>query len=368
MGSISYSQSYTVSVKNQHSNGSDFIFDIFIKMDVQSDFYLGASDFSLSFNNNNFLNPFISVNNSEVFQYYTSAISIVNSNVIVLNVLPPLFLNEEDFELMSAKISYTEPGTKVAEITISGINNFSGEAGLIWKEQSPNQCVIYSLDSNSPWLTTEKTSQGNFESPSSSPLPVELSSFSASVEGTSILLNWTTETETNNYGFDIERQVFSSQSGVHNFVKVGFVNGYGNSNSQKNYKFVDNDVNPGHYSYRLKQIDIDGSYSFSEIINVDVRNIPLTFSLEQNYPNPFNPSTKIKYSIPAVETHSDASLRTTLKVYDILGNEVSILVDEFKQAGAYEVEFDASSLASGFYIYKLTAGNFTSSKKMLLIK
>ncbi|QQS38241.1 MAG: T9SS type A sorting domain-containing protein [Ignavibacteriales bacterium] len=270
---------------------------------------------------------------------------------------------------MSAQISYTEPGTKVAEITISGINNFSGEAGLIWKEQSPNQCVIYSLDSNSPWFTTERTSQGNFESPSSSPLPVELSLFTATVEDNDIILNWTTETETNNYGFDIERQVFSSQSAVHNFVKVGFVSGYGNSNSQKNYRFVDTNVNPGKYSYRLKQIDIDGSYSYSEVLDAEVQSIPNTFSLEQNYPNPFNPATKIKYSIPSVETRQVLSLhRVTLKVYDILGNEVSKLVDEFKDAGSYEVVFDASSLASGFYIYKLTAGNFTSSKKMLLIK
>ena len=96
--------------------------------------------------------------------------------------------------------------------------------------------------------------------------------------------------------------------------------------------------------------------------------LPTEFSLEQNYPNPFNPSTKIKYTIPAVETHRDASLRTTLKVYDVLGNEVATLVDEYKPAGYYQVDFDASKLSSGIYLYKLQADEYISTKKMTLLK
>lgn len=155
---------------------------------------------------------------------------------------------------------------------------------------------------------------------------------------------------------------------VSDFVKIGFVDGSGNSNSQKRYSYTDKNLSTGKYSYRLKQIDIDGTFSLSEIINIDVVEIPNTFALEQNYPNPFNPSTKIRWQSPVGSWQ-------TLKVYDVLGNEILTLVDEYREAGIYEVEFDASSLASGIYIYKLTAtpiggqaGNFTSIKKMILIK
>jgi len=95
---------------------------------------------------------------------------------------------------------------------------------------------------------------------------------------------------------------------------------------------------------------------------------PEEFVLYQNYPNPFNPSTKIKYTIPAVETHRDASLLVTLKVYDVLGNEIAVLVNEELNPGEYEVDFYAEDLTSGIYFYKLEAGNFSETKKMILVK
>ncbi len=208
------------------------------------------------------------------------------------------------------------------------------------------------------------------------PLPVELISFNAEVNQDKVNLKWTTATELNNYGFEIERQFNNKQSegNNQNWKKVGFVAGSGNSSSQKEYTFVDkNPVGGSNFDYRLKQIDKDGSFSYSDVINVKV--IPLQYMLFQNYPNPFNPTTKIKYSIPSsdLETgHPDKSGQVApsvqLKVYDILGRKVATLVNEEKASGNYEVTFDAKNLASGVYFYKIEAGDFTQSKKMIILR
>ncbi|HSW55802.1 MAG TPA: T9SS type A sorting domain-containing protein, partial [Ignavibacteriaceae bacterium] len=157
----------------------------------------------------------------------------------------------------------------------------------------------------------------------------------------------------------------------------GFVPGFGTTTEPKSYSFIDENVTTGTYKYRLKQIDFDGTYTYSNEIEIAVDFTPKEFVLYQNYPNPFNPSTKIKYSIPNVETHRDASLQmVTLKVYDILGNEVATLVNEEKQPGVYEVEFNSQfshsgavrNLSSGVYFYQLKAGSFVQTKKMILTK
>ncbi len=131
--------------------------------------------------------------------------------------------------------------------------------------------------------------------------------------------------------------------------------------NQSHIHFIDENVTSGTYKYRLKQIDFDGSFTYSNEIEVEVDFTPKEFVLYQNYPNPFNPKTVISYQLPV-------NGNVTLKVYDVLGNEVATLVNEEKQAGVYEVEFDGSSLASGMYLYKLQAGTFVQLKKMILIK
>ena len=198
-------------------------------------------------------------------------------------------------------------------------------------------------------------------------IPVELVSFTANVIGNDIELTWQTATETNNMGFDVERGQMSNVNGQMDWESIGFVQGLGTTTKPKIYSFSDENVSPGNYQYRLKQIDFDGSFSFSNIIEIEVGS-PDEFSLEQNYPNPFNPSTKINFTIPSVETHSDASLLVTLKVYDVIGNEVAILVNEVKPAGNYGIEFGGSDLTSGIYFYQLKAGVFVETKKMILLK
>jgi len=173
--------------------------------------------------------------------------------------------------------------------------------------------------------------------------------------------------------FEIEREVGSRQYLVGKWEKIGFVKGNGNSNSPKEYSFVDSKLTFGTYFYRLKQIDTDGKFEYSQIIEMDFDK-PLNYELEQNYPNPFNPTTKIKYRIPLSppllkgESGEATGGFVTLKVYDILGNEIAILVNEEKPAGIYEAEFDASLFPTGVYFYKIQAGNFISTKKMLYLK
>ena len=146
--------------------------------------------------------------------------------------------------------------------------------------------------------------------------------------------------------------------------------GHGNSNSPKDYSFIDKEVLRGKYSYRLKQIDTDGKFEYSKVIEVTIENIPLNFELLQNFPNPFNPVTKIKYSIPdGTLRHAQSDNFVVLKVYDVLGNEIATLVNEYQEAyGSYEVSFEAASLASGVYLYKLETGSFTDVKKMVLLR
>ena len=190
-------------------------------------------------------------------------------------------------------------------------------------------------------------------------IPVELTSFAASVNDGEVTLSWSTSTETNNQGFDVER---NSGNG---FEKIGFVAGFGTSTENHSYSYVDGSLQEGSYTYRLKQIDYAGTFEYSDVIEVDVT-VPKVFALEQNYPNPFNPSTKIKFSLAA-------DSKVSLTVFDILGQEVANLISGNLAAGSHEINFNASNIPSGVYFYRLDATgvdgtNFTSVKKMILTK
>jgi hypothetical protein len=202
-------------------------------------------------------------------------------------------------------------------------------------------------------------------------IPVELTSFTGSVNGNAVQLNWSTASETNNMGFDIERSVISN--GVRNLIweKIGFIEGKGTTTEIQHYSFTDN-LTLNHnlnFYYRLKQMDFDGTFTYSNEIEVDL-SLPQNFSLEQNYPNPFNPSTKIKYTIPFAGTSLMKFVQ--LKVFDVLGNEVATLIDEYKPAGSYEVEFSlpagGQGLASGIYFCRLQTDNYSKTIKMLFLK
>jgi len=198
-----------------------------------------------------------------------------------------------------------------------------------------------------------------------SALPVELSSFTAEVlKNGSVQLNWRTETEVNNFGFEVERSQKSNVKSQTEWTKIGFVEGHGNSNSPKDYSFTDDltftpKLTPV-LRYRLKQIDTDGKFEYSKVIEVDLGS-PGKFELSQNYPNPFNPVTTIKFSITQ-------SGYVKLMVYNALGEQIAELVDGFKEAGIHTINYNASDLNSGLYIYKLEASGIIQSRKMMLLK
>jgi hypothetical protein len=193
------------------------------------------------------------------------------------------------------------------------------------------------------------------------PVPVELISFSAITKDDNVLLNWATATETNNKGFEIEKSKVLISKEKMKWEVIGFINGKGTTTEIQHYSFMDKDIPPGNYLYRLKQIDFDGSFSYTKEIKVEV-SAPLTFALEQNYPNPFNPSTTIKFSI-------NKNSVVDLRVYDLLGKEVGVMIDkQYMEAGKYSKKFDVRGLASGMYLYKLKSDDLTISKKMQLLK
>ncbi|PJA96806.1 MAG: hypothetical protein CO129_04565 [Ignavibacteriales bacterium CG_4_9_14_3_um_filter_34_10] len=193
-------------------------------------------------------------------------------------------------------------------------------------------------------------------------LPVELTSFNATLVNDGVMLNWTTATEVNNYGFEIERQILKQvQNDSNGWEKIGFVQGHGNSNSPKDYTFTDTDVQSGTYEYKLKQVDFSGTYSYSDVVSVSVA-MNLQKMVLDVYPNPFNPTTTISFVLPKAS-------RVNLVVYDITGQKVAELIDnEFMESGNHKLSFNGSDLASGIYISVLQAEGMQIVKKMQLIK
>ena len=162
------------------------------------------------------------------------------------------------------------------------------------------------------------------------PLPVELSSFTASITQNTVNLKWQTKTEVNNYGFEVERKAGSKEYGAGKWEKLGFMQGYVNSNSPKDYSFMDKNPSGGSkFLYRLKQIDNDGKFEYSG--EVELEFVPVKFELFQNYPNPFNPATNIKFAVPKAGN-------ITLSVYSILGEKVKDLISGFYEPGIYNLE------------------------------
>jgi hypothetical protein len=195
-------------------------------------------------------------------------------------------------------------------------------------------------------------------------LPVQLSSFSALRASNDVQLSWKTISEVNNFGFYVERKL----DGTSSFVEVpnSFVAGHATTLEAQSYSFTDNTVTPGVWYYRLRQVDLDGSFGYSEPVKVEFatsvgQETPATYGLSQNYPNPFNPSTDIQFSLARAGT-------VTLTVYDMLGREVATLVNGERAAGVHHVMFNAINLPSGAYFYALKAGSFMSMKSMMLVK
>ena len=245
----------------------------------------------------------------------------------------------------------------------NGIIYHSTDGGENWlQENTPTFDALFGVffaNNNSGWTVGHLGTVAATENST----PVELTSFTVGVNDNNVLLSWQTSTETNNAGFEIQRKIAGPLPGVeqNEWVNIGFVEGHGTTTNENNYSFTDKNLEPGNYSYKLVQKDFDGTHTESKIVNVKVVSNPVEYVLSQNYPNPFNPTTKIKYTIPKAG-------EVTLKVYNAIGQEVASIVNNFKEAGTYSVDFNAASFVSGVYLYKLTAGNYSQVRKMILLK
>jgi hypothetical protein len=231
-------------------------------------------------------------------------------------------------------------------------------AGEFQRNTTANTITIYGLSSFSLFTLGDNND----------PLPVQLSSFTASTKGRDVILNWTTATEVNTAGFEIERKLVSQEKAQSKWENVGFVRGNGNSNRPVEYTFTDTKLNTGKYAYRLKMVDNDGSYEYSNEVVVEIGKPDVT-KIEQNYPNAFNPATKIEYQLANPS-------KVVIEVYNITGQKITELVNDEQVEGYYSLVFDASKygLASGIYFYrmiamdKVTGKNVVQTKKMLYLK
>lgn len=219
--------------------------------------------------------------------------------------------------------------------------------------QAPGSITSFGVDENNELYLI--SFNGKIYSFIPTVVPVELISFSATIIDSKVKLDWFTATETNNSGFAVERATDLS-----NFEELIFIGGNGTTLERNVYSYLDESVQSGIYHYRLKQIDFDGSFEYLNTVSVDL-GMPGGFVLKQNYPNPFNPSTNIEFQLPV-------SGFISLKVFDVLGNQVKTLINEEKKAGFYQIAFDASDLPSGVYLYKLSTESFSDIKKMTVLK
>lgn len=255
----------------------------------------------------------------------------IRVNIATFGTPPSVPLSTEYTSIITIYFSVTDP---------------LGQSQLTWETTDISPGFPNPFYTPGVWLNINDT-----------PLPVELTNFTAAVTPESnVRLNWETKTEVNNYGFDVERK----KTGTEEWTKLGFVMGSGNSNSPKNYSFVDkHPVGGSKFEYRLKQMDNDGTTDYSSSVEIEV--IPTKYDLTQNFPNPFNPSTRINFSVPQ---------ETDLKIviYNMLGESLRIIAEGKYEPGFFQVELTGIDLPSGVYIYRLESKDFISAKKMMLIK
>jgi photosystem II stability/assembly factor-like uncharacterized protein len=277
----------------------------------------------------------------------------------------------------------TNSGTNWTSVTSLGTANISGIVGAMdqWYFIRQSTAIYGSTNNGTTWTQVHTAPAGSYYHIAAARngedvawavrsnggiskgvnlgLPVELLSFTASANYNNVVLEWSTATEINNKGFDVQRKVSGGE-----FESIAFINGKGTTTEKQDYQFVDKNLSLGNYTYRLKQIDFDGTFNFLNEVNIDV-NVPAAFSLSQNYPNPFNPATKINFTLAE-------DSKVSLKFFNLLGEEVAS-VNFNLQAGVHTYNFDGSRLNSGVYFYKLKSEGingekFSAIRKMTLLK
>jgi hypothetical protein len=328
---------------------SNYYAKLFAQKITDSTFYLGVSKTS---NTAAFSSKVLRTGQTHlvVVRYNVNNTALNQTGNTCYMWINPISGNEPDTALADAKVYAGQGDFGSAHISSvmwhnRGVNNPKGSIDGI-------RLAVSSNSSEAAWIAL---APGN--------VPVELTSFTSTVSNGKIVLLWSTATETNNSGFEVERKEGNS------WTTLGFVKGSGSSTSSKSYSFTDESVNSGRFSYRLKQIDFDGTYTYSNVVNAEIGQ-PNSFMLSQNYPNPFNPSTKIDYQVPAES-------RVKIEMYNVTGEKIAELIDTDHAAGFYSLNVNTSlfkNISSGVYIYKMSATekasgkSFINTKKMMLMK
>ena len=354
-----FSQSFNlqfIKIASDGFNGGNF--DVKIQIQGSELFKLASSNITINFLPSRINNPSLLVahnfDDNVEGTYNSMTLTEPNSGVVSINIVFPLTNSTLATDVSTAWKDVSTVRFKIVDSTLTSLLNF--------RNAVPSPTIVFKCTG-----TGGVPPGGTFAVPQlvagtwhslDVPLPVELSSFTASIDQNVVNLKWQTKTEMNNYGFEIERASFIT-SHIQGWEKIGFIEGTGNSISPKDYSFIDVNPSGGKLIYRLRQIDLNGSSEYSDEVEVELT--PSEFALYQNYPNPFNPITNIKFDIPK-------TAKINLIVYNLLGEKIATLLDGDKEAGFYEVKFDASSFSSGIYIYKLTAGDFVQTKKMTMMK
>jgi len=363
--SLCQSPAYTLTVTNdaQASPGT-YEFDIYL---LQT----GSNSFEYANNSQYFINI-----NPAIINGGTLSFTIL-SGTCQLNAVQQIPASKCSFDAVNNRlriaasspsgagsgtiISNISPGTKLGRFRVTNTVAFSvAQPNLSWYNfNSGFYTKVFAYVAGINVEITDSTSHHIIIN--NNPLPVTISAFNSTVVRNNVTLRWTTTHEINNSGFEIYRTIKDKNQ----WVKSGFIQINGTANEPKNYEFDESKLQTAVYQYKLKQIDYNGNFEYFNLQNNVTVGKPGEFYISQNYPNPSNPKTKMDYQIPF-------DGKVTLKVYDITGREVAILVNEIKEAGYYTAEFDGTNLASGIYFYRITAeGNgqsYIKTLKIILIK
>jgi Secretion system C-terminal sorting domain len=369
------SQTLELTIANQQVVGTDFSFDIMMKA-TEGIVYLGSADLVLQFNAANFTSPsisypgdfsstgatfpLVSTNLASVGIAYEGCVSPQNpiiSNEIIINVGQVTGSTQAQFDSRVAKLS-TGTLYQFGRYTISGITNAAGSMGLTFKTSGGGVQTHVSTLARATWTATTVTL--TTPAATNSPLPVELTTFTAAATGHRVELSWATATENNNAGFDVQRRMVAGKDNA--WRTVTFAKGHGTTSAPQAYSVKDDVKIPAKYAYRLKQVDAGGKIEYSKEVEAVVAFQAQDYQLTANYPNPFNPTTTFRFAVAKAE-------RVAVKVFNIIGQEVCTMFNDVATPDMmYTLTFDASGLASGTYFYMLKTQDRCEVKKMVLMK